>query len=167
MRATLAALPVLGLVLMLQIAIVSQIALLNGHADLLLLVLCAWAIQERVRNPWYWVVIGGLLIQFVTAMPLGVPLIAYAAGAGIALLLRRRLWQSPIFGMLSAVFLASLLNYGIQWFALTLAGSNLPIAIVMSSIILPGTLLNLLVAIPVYGWVRDLAEWLYPDDTLL
>lgn len=152
---------------MLQVAIVSQIALLHGTADLLLVVLCGWTIQERVQNPWYWVIIGGLLVQFVTALPSGVPLLAYAAGAAMALFLRRRLWQAPIFGMLAAVFLASLLNLGIQWIALTLTGSNLPAASVISQIILPGTLLNLLIAIPVYGWVRDLAEWLYPNEALL
>lgn len=152
---------------MLQVAIISQITLLNGHADLLLLVLCGWTIQERVQNPWQWLVIGGLLTQFVSALPFGVPLIGYAAAVGVTLFLRRRLWQSPIFGMLLAVFLTSLLNFGIQWFALTLAGSNLPIVTVINNILLPGTLLNLLMAIPVYGWVRDLAEWLYPEELLL
>lgn len=152
---------------MLQLAIISQIRLLNGRADLLLVVLCGWTIQERVQNPWAWIVIGGLLIQFVTALPLGIPLLAYAAAATVTLFLRRRLWQSPILGMLTAVFLASLLNFGIQWAALTFVGTNLPAAQVISEMILPGTLLNLLMAIPVYGWVRDLAEWLYPENDLI
>ena len=49
-RAILSAIPVLGLVMMLQISIASRIMLLSGNVDLLLLVLAAWGLQERVRS---------------------------------------------------------------------------------------------------------------------
>ena len=49
----LAAFPVLIITLMLQLAIISRLPLLHGTADLMLLVLVAWALQERVRTAWF------------------------------------------------------------------------------------------------------------------
>ena len=40
--------------MMLQISIASRIMLLSGNVDLLLLVVAAWGLQERVRAAWIW-----------------------------------------------------------------------------------------------------------------
>ena len=63
-RAILTAIPVLGLVMMLQISIASRIMLLSGNVDLLLLVVAAWGLQERVKAAWIWGLLAGLLAWF-------------------------------------------------------------------------------------------------------
>ena len=66
---TLLAFPILGILLVLQSAIFSQIPLLQGTTDLVLLALVAWSLQRRVRTAWQWGIIGGLLVGFVSAVP--------------------------------------------------------------------------------------------------
>lgn len=53
------AVPVFLFVLMLQTTVMSTLPLLNGTADLVLLVLLAWSVQERVRSSVEWAAIGG------------------------------------------------------------------------------------------------------------
>ena len=48
------AFPLLGLAVLIQSSIVSQVALLSGYADIILILLAAWALQERVTSAWQW-----------------------------------------------------------------------------------------------------------------
>ncbi len=158
------ALPILALVLMLQTIIASTLPLLSGYADLVLLVLVAWALQERARSAWIWALVGGVMVSFVSAAPLGTPLVGYLIVTAIARLLRRRVWQTPILSMFLVTFLGSLITLGLVMGALIFQGSPLPLEDSFSLVIMPSTLLNLLLALPIYAIVNDLAQWVYPEE---
>jgi rod shape-determining protein MreD len=162
--ATLIAIPLLTVLLILQSAIVSRIVLLHGTADLLLLAVVAWALQKRVDTAWHWSVIAGLLISFVSALPFGIALLGYLVATGLTLLLRQRVWQVPILAMFIATFLGTLGTQGLALAALRLSGDPLPIIQAFNLITLPSILLNLLLAIPAYALLGDLAGWLYPEE---
>ena len=87
--ATLVAFPVLVLALMLQTAVISRINLLYGSADLVLVILAAWALQERVTTSWHWALVAGVLVGFVSGLPWFVPLAGYLMIVGMARLLQR------------------------------------------------------------------------------
>ncbi len=163
MRALLA-IPILAVTLMLQTIIVSTLPLVNGLADLVLLVLIAWALQERASSAWGWAIIAGALVGFVSAAPTGIPLIGYLIVTAIARLLRRRVWQTPIFSMFFVTLIGSLITQGLVLGALIFQGEALPIYDSINLIILPGTLLNLLLALPVYAIISDMAQWAYPEE---
>jgi rod shape-determining protein MreD len=162
--ATLIAIPILSVLLIFQSAVVSRITLLHGSADLLLLAVVAWALQKRVDTAWHWSVIAGLMISFVSALPFGVALIGYPLTAGLALLLRQRVWQVPILAMFVATFFGTLATQALALAALRLSGDPLPILQAFNLIILPSILLNLLLAIPAFALLGDLAGWLYPEE---
>lgn len=162
--AILIAIPLLSALLVLQSAIISHITLLHGSADLLLLAVIAWALQKRVDSAWYWSIIAGLMISFVSALPFGVALIGYPLITGLALLLRHRVWQVPILAMFLATFSGTVLIQALALFALRLSGDPLPILQAFNLITLPSILLNLLLAIPAYALLGDLAGWLYPEE---
>jgi rod shape-determining protein MreD len=162
--ATLIAIPILSVLLIFQSAVLSRITLLHGSADLLLLAVVAWALQKRVDTAWHWSVIAGLMISFVSALPFGVALIGYPLVAGLALLLRQRVWQVPILAMFVATFFGTLATQALALAALRLSGDPLPILQAFNLIILPSILLNLLLAIPAYALLGDLAGWLYPEE---
>jgi len=164
--AILLAFPILGVLVMFQSAVVSQVFLLHGTADLVLLAIIAWALQERVDTAWHWALIGGLLVNLVSALPLGVPLISYLLATGIALLLKHRIWQAPILAMFTATFLGSLVNLGLDWIVLVMLGHPLPLAASFNLVILPSVLLNMLLAIPLFSLTGSLAEQLYPEETI-
>jgi hypothetical protein len=162
--AILLAIPILGLLVIFQSAILSQIFLLHGTADLILLVLVAWSVQERVKTAWHWAVIAALLVSLVTALPLAATLLGYLAVTGTALLLRRAFWQRPLFAMIAGTFAATVIMHAISILALRSLGTPLPLIESLNQITLPSALLNLLLAIPVYGVIGDLANWLYPVE---
>ncbi len=157
------AIPLLGLLVILQSAILSQVRLLYGTVDLVLLVLTAWAVQERVKTAWHWAIIGGLLVSLVSALPLGAVMSSYLLATGCALLMRRALWQRPLLAMVTATFLATLITHTVTVVALQLSGTSIPLQQAINTITLPSVLLNLLLAIPIYAWIGDLANWLYPQ----
>ncbi len=158
------AFPILAFVLMLQTIIVSTLPLLSGYADLFLLVLVAWALQERARSAWIWAILGGVMVSFVSAAPLGTPLAGYLIVTAITRLFRRRVWQTPILSMFFVTFIGSLITQGIIMGTLIFQGTPLPLNDSINLVIMPSTLLNLLLALPVYAIIADLAQWVYPEE---
>src|SRR6266436_281346 len=108
---SLVAIPVLALALMLQTAVISRITLLSGAADLVLLVLVAWALQEQVELAWHWAVVAGLLVAFVSALPPVVSIIGYLFAVAFARFVLRQIWQSPILALFSVTFFSTLVYH--------------------------------------------------------
>ncbi len=61
--------PILALAVILQSAILSHITLLSASADLVLVVVASWMMQERVKVVWEWGVIAAILVGFVSEFP--------------------------------------------------------------------------------------------------
>ena len=55
--------------LILQVGIISDIHLIQGTADLVLLIYIAWSINKRTKNNLELALIAGMLMSFVTAIP--------------------------------------------------------------------------------------------------
>jgi len=157
------ALPILGLMVILQSAIFSQVHLLNGSIDLVLLVVVAWAVQERVKTAWHWGIIAGLLVSLATSVPIWAIVPAYVIATGIAIYMRRIFWQRPLLAMIMATFFAILITHAITVVALGITGIPIPLIEAFYLITIPSILLNLLLAIPMYALIGDLANWLYPE----
>jgi cell shape-determining protein MreD len=166
-RAILTAIPVLGLVMMLQISIASRIMLLSGNVDLLLLVVAAWGLQERVRAAWIWGLVASLLAGLVSGLPWYIYLIGYLSVVGVARLLVHRIWQAPLLAMFAVTFIGTLELLMLTFVQRTIFEVPLAFGEVFSQIILPTVLLNLLLAIPVHGLMRDLADRLYPEKAMV
>ena len=157
------ALPVIVLAVILQTAIVSRVYLLSGIADLPLVMLAAWALQEEVESAWHWAAAAGLLVGFVSALPMLAPIIGYFVVVGLAQILQGRVWQAPLLAMFSVTFFGSVIASVLSFTVLSLSGINLPAGDVLGVLTLPSVLLNMLLAIPVYAVMRDLARWVYPS----
>jgi cell shape-determining protein MreD len=151
---------------MLQTAIIVRINLLNGAADLVLLITAAWCLQERARGAWIWGVLAGLLVGFVSGLPWYVPLAGYLVIVGLARLLAHRVWQAPLLAMFTVTLLGTMVLLMITYFERTLLEVPLPFNQSFVQIILPSVLLNLLLAIPVHSVIRDLVIRLYPEEVV-
>ena len=162
--AILAGIPILGIILMLQLGIISLLPLLQGTADLILLVLVAWALQDQVTSAWEWGILGGVMVSLVTATPFYVVIFSYLLVILIARMARRRIWQMPLLVMLILTFLGTLVFHLVSIVVFQIMGSNLPLRESLTLVTLPSALLNLLLAFPVYTIVADLAKWLYPTE---
>jgi len=161
--AILIAAPILAALIIIQTAVLSRIPLLQGTTDLVLVALLAWALQKRVRTAWFWAIIGGLLVSYVSALPLGAVLVGYLLAVGLAVLLKQRVWQVPVLAMLVATLFGTLIVNLVEITALRIVETPLPFWTAINLVTLPSVLLNLLIAIPFYTIFSDLANWLYPE----
>ena len=156
------AVPVIVMAVILQSAVVSRITLLSGFADLILVMLAAWALQEEVDSAWHWAVATGVLVGFVSGISWVVPLISYLAVVALANILQRRVWQAPLLAMFSVTFLGTIFSSLLSLVILRFLGAPLVIGDTLGLLVLPSVLLNMLFAIPVFAVMRDLARWTYP-----
>lgn len=165
-RAILVAIPVLGLTLILQTSIVSRMMLLSGSADLILLVVAAWALQERARGAWVWGIAASLLAGLVSGVPWYIYLVGYLIVVGMARLLIHRIWQAPLLAMFAVTLIGTVELLMLMYVQLTLFETRLPFGNVLLQIVLPSILLNLLLAIPIHSLIRDLANRLFPEEVV-
>jgi hypothetical protein len=156
------AVPVILLAVILQSAVISSIKLLSGFADLPLVMLAAWALQENVDTAWQWAIAAGVVVGLLSGMHWLVPVASYLVVVALAQVFQRRVWQAPLLAMFSVTFLGAVVLYAMSLFVLRLSGVSIPVTDVLGLLALPGILLNLLLAIPVYAVMRDLARWVYP-----
>lgn len=158
----LVAVPVILLTVILQSAVISRVYLLSGSADLPLVMLAAWALQDGVDSAWHWAIATGLLVGFISGISSVVPVVGYIAVVVIAYLFQQRVWQAPLLAMFSITFIGTILVSFLSVGVLRFSGVDLPLSDVLGLVMLPGVLLNMLLAIPVYAVMRDLARWVYP-----
>ena len=157
------AIPVILLAVILQSSVVSRLTLLSGFGDLPLVMLAAWALQDEVDSAWHWAIATGVFVGFVSGINWLVFVIGYVAVVALAKLLRMRVWQAPLLAMFSVTFLGTIVLDLLTYAALQLSGVPIPVQEALGLLALPGVLLNLLLAVPVYAVMRDLAHWTYPS----
>jgi len=157
------AIPILGLMVIMQSAVFSQVQLLYGTTDLVLLIVVAWAVQDRVTTAWHWGIIAGLLASLATAVPAYAIIPTYVVVTGVAIYMRRVFYQRPLLAMITATVLATLISQMITVAVLVINGTPIPLIEAFYLITLPSVLLNLLLAVPIYAIIGDLANWLYPE----
>jgi hypothetical protein len=156
------AVPVIILAVILQSTVISGIKLLSGFGDLPLVMLAAWALQDEVDNAWHWAIATGALVGFFSDLPWLVPVASYLVVVALAQIFQRRVWQAPLLAMFSVTFLGTITLYAISFLVLSVSGIILSITDVFGLLALPGILLNMVLAIPVYVVMRDLARWVFP-----
>ena len=157
------AIPLIGLAVIIQSAIVSQFSLLAGYADLLLVILAAWALQEGVTTAFQWAFLASVMISFISHLPWIIYFIGYFGIVLLALLLQRRVWQVPLLAMISVTFLGTLFMHLLSYLYLRFSGTSISFADSMGLITLPSVLLNMLLAIPMFSMMRDLSRWVFPS----
>ena len=162
-RSILIAIPVLVLTVILQTSIASRIKLLSGNVDLVLLVVVAWALQERARGAWIWGVGASLLVGLVSGVSFYIYLVGYLSVVALARLLVHRIWQAPLLVMFAVTLIGTLELLMLTFIYRTLVEVRLVLSEVFLQIVLPTILLNLLLAIPVHAIIHDLASRLYPE----
>lgn len=138
--------------------------MLYGTPDIVMLVILAWILDERVKHGWEWVVMGGIMVSFVSALPLFLPLWAYLSIAMISFWLKKRIWQTPMIAMFTGALIGTLVMQFSSILALQITGTDIGFNESFRLVILPSVLWNLILAIPVFSLVKELIYLLYPGE---
>ncbi len=157
------AIPLLGLAVVLQTTLIGHFTLLNGEADLLLVVLVAWALQEGVTTAFHWAFLASVMVSLVSRLPWFIYVGSYGGTVLLAILLQRRVWQVPMLAMFSVTFLGTVLMNILSYVYVNLSGGSISLGDTLGLVTLPSVLLNLLLAIPIFGMMRDVAHWVFPE----
>jgi hypothetical protein len=158
MLTRLAAIPVMWFTVVLQMTVVSRLSLISGSADLMILVVAAWSLQEDGVATWWWCIIGAGMIAYVSAIPWPVPILGYALLTWVTIQLKRRVWQTPVLAMLVCTFIGSVILYLLSIAALQITGVVVNWNQYITEVTLPSILLNLFLALPAYLVITDLAN---------
>ncbi len=159
----LVAVPLLIVAVVVQSAIIPSFALLSGYTDLLLVLLAAWALQEGVDTGLQWALLAALMMSIVSHLPWYIYVAGYLGIVLLARVLQKRVWQVPMLAMFTVTFLGTVFMHLLTFVYLRLFGHSISFSDAMGLVTLPSLLLNLLVAIPVFGMMRDLARWVFPS----
>jgi len=157
--------PVLMLTMVIQTTAFSRLPLLYGTADIVMLVILAWMLNDRVKHGWEWVIIAGLITSFVSGLPPLLPLVGYLMAAGLAYWLKKRIWQTPVLAMLFSTFLGTVMVQSLSLITLIIMGTEISLPIGYSLVIMPSALWNLILAVPVYTLVSEMVGWVYMRES--
>lgn len=150
--------------LMLQTSVVSQVHLLQGAGDLVLLTMIAWLLHKTLPRPWLWPLVAGLLVGWVSALPWWAAVLGYGLAGGLTLALRERLWHSTLWLYLFLAVIGGPIIHLFAWVALWTQGISVPWSTALSAVIVPSMLLNALLALPVHSVVNEVAAWVLPEE---
>lgn len=163
---TLLAFPIIFILLVLQTTLFSQVTLLHGTVDLLLLWVAAWSLQKQVTSAWFWTILAAVAVAYISAIPWYVPVIVYPFITIIAKWINKRVWQSPLLMMFLVTIISSIISNGLSYVALGLTGVAIPLKTGLVQVMIPSVLINLLLALPVFAIARDTAQWVYPLEVV-
>lgn len=163
----LVSIPVLALAVMIQTTLVSKITLLSGAADLVLMIIITWALQEQVKSSWHWAGLAVVMVVFVSALSPVVLVLSYLMAVGLSRYVLRLTWQTPILALLVVTFFSTLFLHISTFISLYLSGVNVSFGDVLALVTLPTIFLNFLIALPVHSLVRDLSLWVYPMEEII
>jgi rod shape-determining protein MreD len=162
--ATLIGVPLLATFAILQSAILNDLTLLEGRIDLILIVVVAWGINGRSRDAMIWGIIGGIFLDLLSGVPLGLTAIVLVLIAYLVSYTEGRFWEANFLMPMGVMILFSLLfhfcNLAIMW----ILGKQIDLAFTFVRLILPSTFLNLLLALPISQLIKSLSRAIYPPE---
>ncbi len=156
--------PILGLIAILQSAVISRLPLNRGTADLVLIVLVALALQKTISYTWQWSIVGGMFVDFFSGLPFGVFTASYLIATAIALFLRDRIWRYSFLMQLLVVFIGTIVSHSITLLILILQGGSLEVSTVLQVVTLPSIILNFMLSLPVYILIQDIIQQVVPQE---
>jgi rod shape-determining protein MreD len=161
---TLLGLPIIAFLVIVQTSIISRLNISFGQADLVMLFILAWCLQDKNRVGVWWAVAGGIMMSFVSAVPWYAYLIGYVMISIISKILQKRLWNIPILTMVVLSFVGTMIVLVISFVFVSVTQIQLPIHDSLVKVILPSSALNMILSIPIFIIVRDLVNMVYPAD---
>ncbi|MCK5795337.1 MAG: rod shape-determining protein MreD [Anaerolineales bacterium] len=156
--------PTLGLIAILQSAVVSRLPLNRGTADLMLVVLVAIALQKTVSTSWQWSIVGGLFMDFLSGLPFGIFTVSYLLATGLALIIRERIWRFSFLMQLLVVFFGTMFSHALSFLVLFLQGSEISLGTVLQVVTLPSIILNFMISLPIFILTQDVLEQVNPQE---
>ncbi len=154
------------IIAMIQLGIFSNLQVLSGKIDLLMLALIGWIIQKKtsIVDVILFAVVTLFFLHLISAEPLIILLSIYGLITVVIYWSKKNLQQLPIVSMLIFSLIFTFIHLVIFGFYLQLSGSQLGIQETFQIVIIPSMIINILAAIPMYLLANELHHWVYPYE---
>lgn len=150
--------------MLLQVGIVSDIHLLQGSADLVLLMYVAWSINKKTENNLEIALIAGAFMSFVTAIPYWIVIPSYLAIFILNRLIILKFFDVSILKSVISILISTLGYLSISYVYLWIInGSTISIADAFGMVIVPSMLMNVAFSLPVFAVMREVISIFYPE----
>lgn len=156
--------PILAVAAFIQVGFFGQIRLMGGTSDLLLLCIIAWSINERTKYSWILVITAGLIMSYISAMPMYGYLWMYLFIWLLIRFIKMRVWQMPLVLMLFVTIVGTLIISAGTLGLLYLQNASINYLDAFRQIIIPSLVMNLLLSIPIYAFLNDVIYTIYMNE---
>ncbi len=156
--------PILVVAGFLQASLISKIHLLQGMPDIVLLSILAWSINEKSKYAWIIVIFSGLIMSYLSAMPMNGYIWLYLLLWLIIRFIKMKVWQMPMILMLFMTIIGTIIAAVITLMLLYLRNASIIFMDAIRQILVPSLILNLLFAIPIYAFLNDVINSIYLNE---
>jgi rod shape-determining protein MreD len=162
--AYLVGIPLLIVLAILQTTLFADIHFFDGRPDIVLLAVIGWGLAGGDRQAMVWGLIGGLLLDSFSGLPMGSSAISLIVIAFLVSLYADRVWEANLLMPLGITLGASLVFHFLSLGWLLTLGRNLDLPFSLTRVILPSTILNMVLILPIYQLMVGLHRRLYPPE---
>ncbi len=154
--------PLVVFLAILQSAVFSHLGLFEGRPDLVLLAVIAWSFSGRTNEAMVWGFAGGLALDLLSGLPLGVSALSLVAIAYLASLTEGRFWEGHLLVPVAAALLAGLLFHAVELGSVWLGGHPVDLGVAAARILLPSLFLDVVLSLPAVQAAGSLRDSLFP-----
>ena len=151
---------------MFQIGVISQIKLQAGKLDLILLVIIALVLINKIdlQDSLLIGLTASFIIGLVSAEPFVFVIFFYLSATMFVYYIRSRVWKIPLITMFFSVAVVTILHHLIFGLFLIFDGANFGFSELLQSVLMPSLMLNIFAVIPVYFLVLEVWQWFSPIE---
>ena len=160
-------LPLLLLAAVAQSAVLPHLRVLDGGADVVLLLTLGWVLAGDWRGGLVWAFVGGLCLDLLSGGPVGAATVGLVLMAYLASLTEGRFWRSHVLLPLAVILFGSVGFHLLQLLILFLGGFRPEVPTALWRILLPSTLVNTALMLPLYQLMRRLHGVVYAPSVEL
>lgn len=123
--------------------------------NLILIVSAVWA-ALRGSDGFAWALGGGLMLDLMSSVPLGLTSLSLLIGNAVATILDRAPIPSRLFRATTWVAIVTVVSHSVILIGLALSGRNVDVAYSTVTVIIPLVILNPVIAIPTYAILNSI-----------
>jgi rod shape-determining protein MreD len=146
-------LPILALAAALQAGFLPHFSS-GGLPDLVFLLVVAWALNTDLQDGVIWALVGGILLDLFSALPLGVSSIPLLVIVFVISGLGQRFFQLGGLVLFGVTLVGTLFQQLVLMLLLAVLGHQVNWLFDLVTFVLPTVLYNLILVVPIYALVR-------------
>ncbi len=154
------AIPFMGLLAILQTAVLPRLPILGVVPQLLFLLAMAWGLSRGLEQGLLWGFIAGLWVDLFSLSPLGLTALGYMLAIGVAVLLQAVLPPNRLLVVSGLAMLGTLLYLLVYFVALRLFGFGMSLQVLLE--MLPVVLLHGILILPIFVAVQAVLRAIQP-----